>query len=133
MSMQGDVLTDQKVLLDDKQAGFVGMIPPDCRAVSVAINDITGIAGFAKAGDYVDVMVVSDSREKNKVTGEILLQNVLLLAINKTSMGVGLYILNPRYLQPLLEAEMGRVAIGGALVLEAIGFFFIHKISTIDV
>ena len=84
--MQGDVLTDQKVLLDDKQAGFVGMIPPDCRAVSVAINDITGIAGFAKAGDYVDVMVVSDSREKNKVTGEILLQNVLLLAINKTSM-----------------------------------------------
>ena len=48
-------------------------------------------------------------------------------------MGVGLYILNPRYLQPLLDAELGRMAIGGALILEAIGFFFIHKISTIDV
>lgn len=82
--MQGDVLTDKKVMSDVRMAGFAGAIPADCRAVSIGINDITGIAGFAKAGDYVDVMLISDKKDKNTISGEIILQNVLLLAVNKT-------------------------------------------------
>lgn len=78
---QGDVLTGKKVLLDPKMAGFTGTIPSNCRAISVGINDITGVAGFAKPGDFVDVMIVRKDRSETK--GEILLQNVLLLGINK--------------------------------------------------
>ncbi|MBQ7514876.1 MAG: Flp pilus assembly protein CpaB [Schwartzia sp.] len=81
--MAGDVVTEKKVYLDIKQAGFTGMIPPDCRAVSIAVNDVTGVAGFARPGDYVDVLLVSDKLDNNKFTGEIFLQNVLLLGINK--------------------------------------------------
>ena len=81
--MQGDVLTERKVLNDPGMAGFTGAIPPDCRAISIGITDITGIAGFAKAGDMVDVMLISDKKEKDKVVGEILFQNVPLLAVNK--------------------------------------------------
>lgn len=83
---QGDVLTDKKVFMDPKKAGFVGMIPPDCRAISVPITDITGIAGFAKPGDYVDVMIISGKADDKGISGEILLQNVLLLGINKTGL-----------------------------------------------
>ena len=79
---QGDILTTKKVYADVRMAGFTGTIPPNCRAVSVAITDITGVSGFAKPGDYVDVMVVSGTRETG-LKGEILLQNVQLLAINK--------------------------------------------------
>lgn len=79
---QGDIVTTKKVYTDVRMAGFTGTIPPNCRAVSVAINDITGVSGFAKPGDYVDVMLVSGSREAG-FKGEILLQNVQLLAINK--------------------------------------------------
>ena len=80
---QGDILTDRKVYKDVRMAGFTGTIPPNCRAVSVAITDITGVSGFAKAGDYVDVMVVFGKKEDG-IKGEILMQNVLLLGINKT-------------------------------------------------
>ena len=80
---QGDILTTKKVYADVRMAGFTGMIPPNCRAVSVAITDITGVSGFAKPGDYVDVMVVSGTKETG-LKGEVLLQNVQLLAINKT-------------------------------------------------
>ena len=79
---QGDILTTKKIYTDVRMAGFTGTIPPNCRAVSVAITDITGVSGFAKPGDYVDVMVVSGTKE-NGLRGEILLQNVQLLAINK--------------------------------------------------
>ena len=84
---QGDILTDKKVITDPKLAGFVGMIPPDCRAISVGISDITGIAGFAKPGDYVDVMIIR--KGKGNVCGEILLQNVLLHGLNKTAASNG--------------------------------------------
>lgn len=79
---QGDIVTDRKVYADVRMAGFTGTIPPNCRAVSVAITDITGMSGFAKAGDYVDIMVITGSKEDG-VKGEILMQNVLLLGINK--------------------------------------------------
>lgn len=79
---QGDILTDKKVLVNPRMAGFTGMIPDNCRAMSISISDVTGVAGFARPGDYVDVMVVSKGNEK--VSGEILLQNILLLGINKT-------------------------------------------------
>ncbi|SHK62862.1 pilus assembly protein CpaB [Selenomonas ruminantium] len=80
---KGDLLTTKKVYADVRMAGFTGTIPPNCRAVSVAITDITGVSGFAKPGDFVDVMLVSGSRETG-FKGEVLLQNVQLLAINKT-------------------------------------------------
>lgn len=82
---RGDMLTAQKVYRDMAQAGFVQSIPPDCRAVSVGINDVTGVAGFAKPGDHVDVLLVE--RGDNSATTSIILQNVLLLSINK-NMGI---------------------------------------------
>lgn len=81
--MKGDVVTTRKVLMDITMAGFTGDIPPECRAISIAISDVTGVAGFAKPGDYVDVMLIAKGEEK--MTGRIVLQDVLLLAINKTT------------------------------------------------
>ncbi len=81
---QGDVLTDKKVYSDSRMTGFAGSIPEDCRAISIGITDVTGVAGFAKPGDYVDVMLISEKKDEGRVSGEIILQNVLLLAINKT-------------------------------------------------
>ena len=83
---KGDVITHSKVYQNAAMAGFVGSIPPDCRAVSISINDITGVSGFAKPGDYVDVLLIE--AETDKVTSRLLLQDVLLLSINQ-NMGTG--------------------------------------------
>ncbi len=80
----GDVISQQKLLTNKSQMGFTGTIPKDCRAISIPINDITGVSGFAKAGDYVDVILVEKDTSQAKST--LLLQNVLLLSINKQSM-----------------------------------------------
>ena len=79
----GDVITTQKVFASILDMGLSGRIPPECRAITVGISDVTGVAGFAQPGDYVDVMLVSSQVENNKVVSEMILQNVLLLAINK--------------------------------------------------
>ena len=79
----GEVITVQKVFSSVLDMGLSGRIPPECRAITVGISDVTGVAGFAQPGDYVDVMLVSSQVENNKVVSEMILQNVLLLAINK--------------------------------------------------
>ena len=79
----GEVITIQKVFASILDMGLSGRIPPDCRAITVGISDVTGVAGFAQPGDYVDVLLISNQVENNKVVIEMILQNVLLLAINK--------------------------------------------------
>lgn len=79
----GDIFTKRKIFEDISQAGFIGDIPPDCRAISVPINDVSAVSGFIEPGDYVDILIVSDSEDQ--ISSRILLQNVLLLAIGSTS------------------------------------------------
>ena len=85
----GDFLTFEKVFTDYRQAGFIGMIPDNCRAVTISVNNVTGIAGLLKAGDYVDVLLISNVN--GSIHSEVILQNVLLLSINQNA---------NRYVQP---------------------------------
>lgn len=79
----GELITNQKVYASILDMGLSGRIPPECRAITVGISDVTGVAGFAQPGDYVDVLLISSQVENNKIVSEMILQNVLLLAINK--------------------------------------------------
>ena len=81
MIFAGDILTENKVYMDMGQAGFVGSIPPNCRAVSIDVNSVTSVDGFAKPGDYVDLLLVE--KDNKTVTTNVLLQNILLLSINQ--------------------------------------------------
>lgn len=81
----GDILTTHKVFSATADDGFAGSIPPNCRAVSIGVNDTTSVAGFAKPGDRVDLILVE--RGSNSVTSNILLQNVPLLSINQDAGG----------------------------------------------
>lgn len=79
--LAGDVITSRKLYKDTDHTGFVGTIPPDCRAISIHVNDVTGVAGFAKPGDYVDLLLVEN--DNTSATTHVILQNVLLLSINQ--------------------------------------------------
>lgn len=78
----GDVLTQQKLFGERSDDGFLGTIPQDCRAVSISVNNVTGVAGFAKPGDFVDLLLVE--KDNYSATTNILLQNVQLLSINQS-------------------------------------------------
>lgn len=84
--LAGDVITRRKLDVS-AAAGFQGLIPEGMRALSFGINDISGVSGFAKPGDHVDILLISSQDGKNRVTSKMLLRDVLLLAINKSSMG----------------------------------------------
>ena len=76
----GDIITKQKIYKNTEQSSFIGTIPADCRAISIGVSDVTGVDGFAKPGDYVDLLLVEHN--DTSATTNVLLQNVLLLSIN---------------------------------------------------
>ena len=61
------------------------IIGPGMRAISVRVNEVVGVAGFALPGSYVDVMVhtkVDDpARGKDGEIPKIVLEHILVLAV----------------------------------------------------
>lgn len=72
--------------------GMVGRIPAGYRAVSVRIDEVTGVAYQVRPGDFVDVIVVMDietgnRRRSRETIAEVILQNIQVAAIGQETGG----------------------------------------------
>jgi pilus assembly protein CpaB len=56
-------------------------IPSGKRAVSVAVNEVVGVAGFVKPGDRVDILATVDGSNREDTITSTVLQDVEVLAI----------------------------------------------------
>jgi pilus assembly protein CpaB len=56
-------------------------IPSGKRAVSVAVNEVVGVAGFVKPGDRVDILATVDGPNGEDTVTSTVLQDVEILAI----------------------------------------------------
>jgi len=77
-----DKVVTQSDLLDDKGtgAGMEGLVPEGHRAVAIKVNPETGAGGFILPHTKVDV-VATMKRGDTKSTSQIILQDVLVLAV----------------------------------------------------
>lgn len=78
----GDQVTEKRLAVEGKVSGFTGSIPHDKRAFTISATDVTGVAGFVKAGDYVDIVAAFDKSVAGENMSALLLQNILVLAAN---------------------------------------------------
>ena len=75
-------------ILQAKVSGFGGratlssVIDPDMRAMTIRVNDVSGVAGFLLPGERVDVLLTRRGDVEETVT-QIILQNVKVLAVDQ--------------------------------------------------
>ena len=85
---KGEPVLKSKVSGFGAKATLSRQVPPGMRAVSIRIDDVSGVAGFILPGDRVDVMLTrrleSATPDTNMAT-DIILQNVLVLGIDQLS------------------------------------------------
>jgi pilus assembly protein CpaB len=79
----GEQITERRLVIAGKPVGFSGMIPWGKRAVTVAVTEVTGVAGMIKAGDWVDVVATFDKQDVGSHTSQVVLQNIQVLAVNR--------------------------------------------------
>lgn len=91
------ILVNQPLLAADlsgegQNASIAALLPDGMRAASVRINDVSGVAGFIRPNDTVDVLITRQplsndgSASGNQVT-DVLLQNIRVVAMDQNATG----------------------------------------------
>jgi len=77
---RGEPVLESRLAATGTRGGLSALIPAGSRAMTVKVNEIVGVAGFALPGNYVDVMVSTDDANQRPVS-KIVLERILVLAI----------------------------------------------------
>src|SRR6185369_2849159 len=70
------------------KGGLSAVVPAGKRAMTVRVNDVVGVAGFALPGTFVDVMVntqVDHAQHGDGSISKIVLERILVLAVAQES------------------------------------------------
>lgn len=79
--VQGEQILRNRLLPAGVTPSLSFAIPGGKRAVSVAVNEVVGVAGFVKPGDRVDILATIDSPDRENTVTSTVLQDVEVLAI----------------------------------------------------
>jgi pilus assembly protein CpaB len=78
--LRGEPLLEAKLAPVGTKGGLSALIGEGRRAITVKVNEVVGVAGFALPGNYVDVLVnTQDDRERP--VSKIVLERILVLAV----------------------------------------------------
>lgn len=83
---RGEPLLESKLAPVGTRGGLSAVVTEGKRAITVRVNDVIGVAGFALPGNYVDIMV-STQQEKGRgpagdnTISKIVLERILVLAV----------------------------------------------------
>jgi pilus assembly protein CpaB len=78
--LQGEQIVAGKIATSDSELGLAVLIPEGKKAITVAINDVTGVAGLLLPNNHVDVLGTFTSGNDVVTTG--LLNDIKVLAVN---------------------------------------------------
>jgi len=78
--LAGELVLESKLASLESKGGLASMITLGKRAISVRVNDVVGVAGFALPGNYVDVLV-SARDALGQPFSKVVLSHVKVLAI----------------------------------------------------
>ena len=86
---RGEPLMEGKLAPPGTQGGLSAVVAEGKRAMTVRVNDVVGVAGFALPGNFVDILVntqeegARNNTVKDPSISKIVLERILVLAIAK--------------------------------------------------
>ena len=83
---RGEPILEAKLAPLGTQGGLSAVIGEGRRAITVRVNDVIGVAGFALPGNYVDIIVNTQkdgerNSNKDQAISKIVLEHILVLAV----------------------------------------------------
>ena len=84
--LRGEAILEAKLAPVGTKGGLSAVIPEGKRAMTVRVNDVIGVAGFALPGNHVDIVVNTQlegggSGRGDRQISKIVLENILVLAV----------------------------------------------------
>ncbi len=86
--LAGEPLSEAKLAPNGTVGGLSALITEGKRAITVRVNDVIGVAGFALPGNYVDIIVSTETdplpqaeQPRRQSISKIVLERILVLAV----------------------------------------------------
>jgi pilus assembly protein CpaB len=88
--LRGEPILESKLAPPGTQGGLSAVVAEGKRAMTVRVNDVVGVAGFALPGNYVDILVNTQeegvrTNNKDPSISKIVLERILVLAVAQES------------------------------------------------
>ncbi|BAL26414.1 Flp pilus assembly protein CpaB [Azoarcus sp. KH32C] len=82
----GEPILESRLAPVGTKGGLSAVVPEGKRAITVRVNDVVGVAGFALPGNYVDIIVNTEkvgdhANDKDQMISKIVLEHILVLAV----------------------------------------------------
>lgn len=84
--LANEIVREARLALADAGVGLNALVSPGKRAMSVAVDAETGVAGFIQPGNYVDVIVTirpDDGEGEKRWASKAFLQGIKVLAVGQ--------------------------------------------------
>lgn len=78
--LRGEPVLEAKLAPVGTKGGLSAVIGAGNRAITVKVNEVVGVAGFALPGNYVDVLVNTQD-DRDRPVSKIVLERILVLAV----------------------------------------------------
>lgn len=83
---RGEAVMETKLAPVGTKGGLSAVVAEGKRAMTVRVNDVVGVAGFALPGNYVDILVSTQDEGnaaggKDRTISKIVLERILVLAV----------------------------------------------------
>ncbi|RIX32445.1 Flp pilus assembly protein CpaB [Sphingomonas edaphi] len=119
------ILPNQPLLAADlsgegQNASIAALLPDGMRAATVSINDVSGVAGFVKPNDTVDVLITrqpigADGAAQGQQVTDVLLQNIRVIAMDQAAASNGQPVVSRTATLELTPLDAQKVALGQQL------------------
>ncbi|MEY3900278.1 MAG: hypothetical protein RI962_1433 [Pseudomonadota bacterium] len=76
----GEPILEQRLAANGVRPGLSAIIAPGRRAMTVKVNEVIGVAGFALPGNYVDILVTLNQTSQPPIS-RIVLERIPVLAV----------------------------------------------------
>lgn len=87
---RGEPVLGTKLALPGASGGLSAVVAEGKRAMTVRVNDVVGVAGFALPGNYVDILVSTQDNSvkpdnRDRSISKLVLERILVLAVAQES------------------------------------------------
>jgi pilus assembly protein CpaB len=105
---------------EGQNASIAALLPDGMRAATVSINDVSGVAGFVKPNDTVDVLITrqaigADGASQGRQVTDVLLQNIRVIAMDQAASSNGQPAVSRTATLELTPIDAQKIALGQQL------------------
>ena len=80
--LPGEQVLSPQLVEKGKESGTLSLALEDGkRAISIGVDDVSGVSGYITKGDYVDIIAITIPAGSNSPVSSVLVENVLVLQV----------------------------------------------------